>query len=158
MATVVVVQSDQLAAWIGVAGVVVGVALTTVIDSWHTRQAKRKQMRADLLRAKGMLFDSAVAVQRARRVDWDGQRENNDPSWAQLVLAQEANWREAMSTIESAGVAELSAAARMIEAVASQQARFLASRGGDHAEVIEAGRQGVEADRAFLKALRNAKL
>jgi hypothetical protein len=52
MATVVVLQSDELGAWIGVAGVAVGVVLAAGIDWWRSRRAERKQKRLELLRAR----------------------------------------------------------------------------------------------------------
>jgi hypothetical protein len=60
MATVVVVQSDDLAAWIGVAGVAVGVLLTAGIDGWRNRKVESKRRRVALIHAG---FELAARVQ-----------------------------------------------------------------------------------------------
>jgi hypothetical protein len=62
MASVVVVQSDDLAAWIGVAGVAVGIILTTGLEWWRDRRVQRRDSRRELRAAAHDLIGSSTTL------------------------------------------------------------------------------------------------
>lgn len=59
VATVVIVQSDELAAWLGIAGVVVGAALTAGLQWWRDQGTEEKKRRRELRAAADELWGSA---------------------------------------------------------------------------------------------------
>ncbi len=83
--TVVVVQSDELSAWIGVAGVAVGVVLTTGIDSWRGRRAERKETRRRLLQAGSDLSAAAASYQKATRAAGEAR---DEAVWLEVIQAR----------------------------------------------------------------------
>lgn len=115
VATIVVVQSDDLAAWIGVAGVAVGVVLGAGIDSWRSRKAERKRLRRDLTRAGTELAHATTAWARANRAAGEAR---NEAAWVEVIDARGDAWSAAMLTIRGAGVAELDKAALQVAGVA----------------------------------------
>jgi hypothetical protein len=62
MATVVVVQSDELAAWVGLAGVVVGVFLTARVDSLRKRMADRAERKEKLISGAFNILKAGVLL------------------------------------------------------------------------------------------------
>jgi hypothetical protein len=67
VATVVVVQSDSLAAWVGVVGGLSGVVLGAGIDSYRRWRADRAQRRRDVLKLGDSICTSAVQALTAAR-------------------------------------------------------------------------------------------
>ena len=99
MASIVVVQSDDLAAWIGVAGVVVGVVLSTGLDWWRSRRAKRAAARQELLRAGNELYSATAA--RTAVVNAAGDA-IGEPAWVLVVAQFQAAQSAAMAKIVAA--------------------------------------------------------
>jgi hypothetical protein len=111
--TVVVVQSDELAAWIGVAGVVVGVVLTAGIDWWKSRRAEQKQKRKELIRAGDELAQASAAVAELSRLAGNSA---NEVPWIEALNARQSAIIRAHRTIREAGVKEIDDAADEIVA------------------------------------------
>lgn len=115
--TVVVVQSDDLAAWIGLAGVVVGVVLTEGFDWLKSRRAEQRQKRQELLRAGDELAQASTAV-----ADLFRQAGNsvNELPWIEALNARQSALMRAHRTIREAGVKEIDDAADEIVAATQQ--------------------------------------
>jgi sugar phosphate isomerase/epimerase len=150
MATVVVVQSDELAAWIGVAGVVVGVVLTAGIDTWRSRRAERKQQRDALIRAGGELARAATALAKAERA---AGSHRNEAAWIEAIDARANAMADAGQTIRLAGEEALDEAALRIVAVALREMPE-ADPDATSAYVTELGGEVAR----FTAAVRHAKL
>jgi len=150
MASVVVVQSDDLAAWIGLAGVVVGVVLSTSIDSWRSRRADRKQTREALIRAGGELARAAAALAKAERA---AGPHKNEPAWIEAIDARANAMAAAGQTIRLAGDDTLDAASLRIVTVAMRQ-----MPGGDSAATSAYLKEVGDEIAAFRDAVRKAKL
>jgi membrane glycosyltransferase len=149
-ATVVVVQSDDLAAWIGVAGVVVGVVLSTSIDAWRSRRADRKQKREALIRAGGELAQSAAALAKAERA---AGPHKNEPPWIEAIDARANAMAAAGQTIRLAGDKTLDDASLEIVTVAMGQMPE-----GDPAATTAYLKELGDKITAFGDAVRKAKL
>ena len=117
MASIVVVQSDDLAAWIGVAGVVVGVVLSTGLDWWRSRKAKRAVARQELLRAGNELYSATAA--RTAVVNAAGDA-IGEPAWVLVVAQFQAAQSAAMAKIVAAGIPPINQAAAEVVKAASQ--------------------------------------
>jgi hypothetical protein len=151
VATVIVIQSDDLAAWIGVAGVAVGVVLAAAIDWWRTRRAENKQTRLDLLRAASELAGTATAAERTNRVA--GQTENDGAS-IEDSDARQAAMRSALVTIKIIGDRGLDEAALGIVAVAIKPMPPAEDQVAFQRRMHELS----DALKVFRDAVRNAKL
>jgi hypothetical protein len=152
VATVVVVQSHDLSAWIGVAGVAVGVVLAAGIDWLRTRRAERKQMRQVLVRA-GSDLAGAVSAEMDVITTATAAGAMDHPAWVALLQARGDELRTAYATIREFGVPELDKAAFRIVLAAADR-----SSPADPAAVAGEDRELPEALNAFWIAVRNAKL
>jgi hypothetical protein len=112
VATVVVIQSDDLAAWIGVAGVAVGVVLAAGIDWWRNRRAERRQTRCDLLHAGTDLSAAVGSLARAGRAA--GAAAKSDPAWMEVVDGRSDAMRVALQRIMGVAGQEVDNAANAI--------------------------------------------
>lgn len=115
MATIVVVQSDELAVWTGLIGALGGVALGAWIDWLRTRSVERKRTRAELLRAASQVVTRAQASVRARAAAGNAK---DEPAWIEILEARSAAMNAALLTIRVLGNKELEAAAIDLLAVA----------------------------------------
>jgi hypothetical protein len=151
VATIVVVQSDDLAAWIGVAGVAVGVALGAGIDSLRTRRAERKRMLRDLIRAGSDLAAAAGAFEKAV---WLAGDDKGDAAWVEVIDARSDAMRSALVTIRDAGDKALDQAALAIVSRCTSRPPSPEDKAAFARYVNEAA----EALSAFTEAARKAKL
>ena len=83
--TVVVVQSDELSAWIGIAGVAVGVLLTAGIDSLRKRAAERNNRHDILLDYGSNIVTGGISLAEAR--DAAGVNAHQSP-WAEMIATR----------------------------------------------------------------------
>lgn len=150
MSTIVVVQSDDLSAWIGVAGVAVGVVLTTGIDWWRSRRRERKELRHRLLQAGSDLSAAASAYQKATQAAGEAR---DEPAWHEVIQTRLEAFRAASLTINLAGNKELDAAALQIVKVAFQPVDF-----NDPAAIVQNGYELSAVLTAFRDAVRQAEL
>jgi hypothetical protein len=148
MATVIV-QSDSLAAWTGLAGALAGVVLAAGIDWWRARRAERKQTRRDLLRAGRELATTATVYGRANRT---AGKAKDEPAWREILDARSTAMVAAIWNIDIVGVAELNTAAKAIIDVA------LKPTPGDEAEADRRSDEMRGAVLAFGDAVQKAKL
>jgi hypothetical protein len=98
--TVVVVQSDDLSAWIGLAGVAVGVILTAGIEWWRSRLTDRKETRSRLMRAGSDVQAAAAAFQKATSAAGSAR---NEAPWLELIHARGEAMHKALLTINLSG-------------------------------------------------------
>jgi hypothetical protein len=105
----------DLAAWTGLAGVVVGVLMTTGIDMWRSRLAERKALRRDLLAAGEDLAAAAEGLARSAKAAGPNK---DDPRWIEILDARDDVLRKAMRTVRASGVPELDFAVTRILAAA----------------------------------------
>lgn len=115
MATIVVVQSDELAVWTGLIGALGGVALGAWIDWRRTRASERKRTRAELLRAASEVVTSAQASVRATQAAGDAKGE---AAWIEIIDARSAAMNAALLTIRVIGNKDLERAAMELVAAA----------------------------------------
>ncbi len=110
-ATVVVVQSGDLAAWVGAVSGLAGVVLGAGIDSLRRKRAERERKRHDLIRAGTRLAQAASAYKRASTV---AGNEPADPLWRQILDGHLEQMENASSTISQAGDEEVTRASLAI--------------------------------------------
>lgn len=115
MATIVIVQSDELAAWTGLIGALGGVALGAGLDWWRTRVADRNRTRSELLRAASRVVTSAQALVRARAAAGDAK---DEAAWIEILETRSAAMNAALLTIRVIGNEKLETAAIDLLAVA----------------------------------------
>lgn len=126
MAQVVVVQSDILAAWIGLAGVGVGVLLSGGLDWWRSRIAERKATRQQFTVAVDELIGSANALTVAmegfgiahRQGGASGTAGDDLIGWVQLMMTQAERLQKASEAIRRLGKPELGQAAAEVASAA----------------------------------------
>jgi len=87
MPSVVVVQSDDLAAWIGVAGVVIGIVLGASVDAARHHTAQRRQRQKDLNRAAADILLTGMAFGEAERAV---NEHPDDAGYLQILDAKQA--------------------------------------------------------------------
>ncbi len=148
--TVVVVQSDELSAWIGVAGVAVGVVLSTGIDWWRSRRTGRRELRHRLLQAGSDLAAAATGYQSTTRAAGAAMSE---PAWHELIQARLEALRTAYLIINLAGDKGVEVAAGHIVKVA-----FDAAASSDMTVITQQMREQGAALAAYREAVRKAKL
>jgi hypothetical protein len=85
VASVVVVQSDELAAWVGVAGVAVGVVLTTGIEALRRHFAARTERTQVILDGGSGIYDAGNAYLLALRIAGDRRAEQ---PWAEMIASR----------------------------------------------------------------------
>jgi hypothetical protein len=108
MATIVVVQSDALAAWTGLIGALGGVVLGAWIDWLRRRAAERKRTRTELLRAGSDFVSNARPYVRAVQ---DAAKAEDKAPWIAVQDAREAAMDAAMDKISLIDDKELDKAA-----------------------------------------------
>jgi hypothetical protein len=113
MATIVVVQSDELAVWTGLIGALGGVALGAFIDWRRTRAAERRRTRAEVIRVGTEAFASAQEWQQANQA---AGKAKDEAAWIEVIDARSAATRAALLTVNVIGNKELNTA--MVELVA----------------------------------------
>jgi hypothetical protein len=114
--TLVVVQSDDLTAWVGAVSGLAGVALGAALDSWRRRGAERKQARREMLQAALEVRSASFAVVRGKQLA--GPAADTDPGWVAVIDARYAAMRAAIAKIETRGIKELSDAGAKIMNIA----------------------------------------
>ena len=150
MSAVVVVQSDDLSAWIGVAGVAVGVVLAAGIDWWRGRRAERKETRNRLLRAGSELASAVAAYQRTWRA---AGKAAGEPAWHEAIQARADALHAAALTINLAGNKEIEAASSQLLKVA-----FQAPPASGLEAITRQLHELAAALAAYREAVRNARL
>jgi hypothetical protein len=83
--TVVVVQSDELSAWIGIAGVAVGVFLTAGVDSLRKRASDRDKRQGILVDYAGDVRMAGVSLAEARIAAGDNASQQ---PWAEMIATR----------------------------------------------------------------------
>ena len=144
---IVVVQSDEFAAWIGVAGVVVGVVLTTGIEALRSRRAEQKRLHADLLRAGLEVATGTLAQVAAEEA---AGHATNDAAWVEVIQARKLAVTAAYLTIHSSGDPDLDQLSLQLMNAAAKAGRRQASP--------EETQGYHEALHAYSAAVRAAKL
>jgi len=121
VANVVVVQSDDLAAWVGAVSGLVGVVLGAAIDQWRRRSFERRRVRENLRNAGVELVAESGDYTVLHRLAGSRARE---PAWMEIQLARSARVRAALRTIHSVGDSKLNEAAEALAlaAVAAAEA------------------------------------
>jgi len=141
--TVVVVQSGDLAAWVGALSGLAGVVLGAGIDAMRRRHAEKTQLMRRLVRAGTELANAAASLHKATGLagrDWA------KPEWAAIMDARQAVVTAALATIAESGSLELtSAAADIVRAAAAELPA---------AEQISAQQQAVTAYATVLARVR----
>jgi hypothetical protein len=157
--TTVVVQPDDLGAWIGVAGVAVGVVLAAGIDWWRSRRTGRKELRQRLMQAGSDLAAAATAYQRTTRAAGTAM---NEPAWHELIQTRLDAMRIASLTINLAGDISIHhASLQIVKAASAPPEQDDVSPGGAAAFLQQTYRQLSDQDdvlNAYWEAVRKAKL
>ena len=151
MTTVVVVQSGDLAAWVGALAGLAGVALGASIDSWRSRRAERKQIRRELLQAALEVRTASFTLVRSKQLA--GAAAETDPAWIELIEARHDAMRAAIAKIKSRGIKEVSEAAAEIMRVALR-----CQQSGQPAVLTEHTAELQQTLDAFTAAVDRAKL
>ncbi len=105
--TIIVVQSGDLAAWVGAVSGLAGVVLGAGIDGWRRRRAEAARRRSDLIRAGARLFLAASAYRSATSAAGAARKE---PQWQAVINPYLAEMTEAGVTINEPGIREISKA------------------------------------------------
>jgi hypothetical protein len=149
-ATVVVVQSDDLAAWVGAISGLAGVVLGAGIDARRRGRTGRKQMRRDLIRAGARLGNASAAYRRAASAAGTAQ---NEPQWRALLDAHLAEMGAAAFTINETGIPEVTQASLAIVSSVFSAPDPSAPEGTTELVLAQA-----DAIKAYNDAVRRAKL
>ena len=147
--TVIVVQSGDLAAWVGAVSGLAGVVLGAGLDSRRRRHAGRKDKRRELIHAGTRLATASTAFRRAASAAGDSQ---NEPQWRALLDAHLAEMGAAAVTINEAGTPEVEQASLAI--VGNIFHGDLSTPEG----TLELARAQADVIKAYNDAVRKAKL
>ena len=147
---VLVVQSDDLAAWVGAVSGLAGVVLGAGIDSWRRKRADRRQMRRDLIHAGTRLATATTAFRRAALAAGDAQAE---PQWRAMLDAHLAEMGAAGVIINEPGIAEVSRASLAVVASIFSAADLSTAEGN-----LALARAQGDLIKAYNDAVRKAKL
>lgn len=150
MNTVVIVKSDDLSAWIGIAGVIVGVVLAAGIDWQRSRRTERRELRRRLLQSGSDLASAATAYTRTTRAAGAAMGE---PAWHEAIQARLDAMSAAALTVNLAGDKTLEAAAGRIIKVA-----FEAGAASDTAVIAQHMDEQAAAIAAYRDAVHKARL
>lgn len=116
MTPVVIIKSDDLSAWIGIAGVVVGVVLAAWIDWWRSHRTRRLELRHELLRAGSDLAFATGAYHSTARAAGTAR---DEPAWHELLQARLNEMGTASLTINLSGNETIQQASLQIVEAAS---------------------------------------
>lgn len=157
MATIVVVQSDELAVWTGLIGALGGVVLGAGIDAWRSRRAEHAQTRRGLIRAGNDFAASAeslqVVVESASDAYFKEPDAGPNPLWTAVIRDRMEDARVAIEVIAPYFSPEMVKTLREVGHIA---ARPIMS--GDQAARERRSRELREALAAYRAAVLKSKL
>lgn len=153
MKVIVNTPGDDLAAWIGVAGVAVGVLLTTVVEWLRDRRGLARERRRELEAAAAELANSANSIGFLMSLFAAQQKEGKALDWANAYLPNQERCNAAAVTLTKLAPKPVTEAADKVRraAVDVSASRLLADDGPSYAsEIIVTTRRETN---AFRKAL-----
>jgi hypothetical protein len=113
--TVVIVKPDDLSAWTGLAGVVVGAVLTAGLDWWRNGRGERRRRRLQLIVAGTELQRRATALEADIEFSKTAVAAGEPTlAWIEYKAKREDALYEAAQTIIGAGSADLANAGEVV--------------------------------------------
>ncbi len=134
---------DDLAAWIGVAGVAVGVLLTTVVEWLRDRRGLARERRRELIAAADELANSAISIGFLMSLFAAQQKEAKALDWANAYLPNQERCDAAGAALKRLAPRPVTEAADKVRraSVVVSASRLLADNGESYAsEIIETTR------------------